>query len=267
MLDWLENLAELNLFYFGLALLVFLVVAYEVGYRASHSIVQKGWVKSEKTMGSAIIVGGMMTLLAFVLGVSLSIAFSGFQKRQNAIVEEAKAIQSAWFIAGGQADDDAGISIRRQLADYAGIRLSAATSGKSPEEKDSIADQTQTAQKEIWRNVDQLEQQSTNRTSTSLIPKLTEAFGGAVEQRQAFDMRVPRHIGRFLAITAFLAMLSIGTHLGMHGNRLTVMPGILIVTVTIAIATISDLSRPYHGNINATPAALQMVVDVLGTKE
>ena len=83
----------------------------------------------------------------------------------------------------------------------------------------------------------------------------------------AFDMRIPRHIGGFLAITAFLAMFSIGTHLGMHGNRLLVMPGILIITVTIAIATISDLSRPYHGNVNASPAALQRMVDVLGTKE
>jgi len=250
-----------------LALVAFLMIAFEVGYRAGHGIVQKGWVNSEKTMGSANIVGGMMMLLAFVLGVSLSIAFSGFQKRQNSIVEEAKAIQSAWFIAGVQADDKARISIRRQLADYAGVRLSAATSGKSPEERDRIANQTNEAQKEIWRDVNQLVQQSTNRSSALLILKLTEAFGGTVIQRQAFDMRVPKHIGKFLAITAFLAMLSIGTHLGMHGNRLTVMPGILIVTVAIAIATISDLSRPYHGNINATPAALQRMVDVLGTKD
>ena len=62
------------------------------------------------------------------------------------------------------------------------------------------------------------------------------------KRRQAFDMRIPVHIG-------------------MVGPRLWFISGVLVVTVVGAIGMVSDLSRPYHGAVNVSSNALQWTID------
>ena len=260
MLDWLVKLAEYNVLVFMLALFALLFVALELGFLGGRLAKQKAWVSKEATQSSGVIIGGMMTFLAFFMGMSLSIAFAGFQHRQAGVVTEAKAIETAWYMAGTQSENG-GADIQSLLGEYAMVRIRASSMVSSDEERPDVFRVTGDLQNKTWEIASQIEEEQGTFAAGLLLSALTEMFNSSTQQRQAFDMRVPVHIGKLLVITATAALLLIGFHIGMIGTRLWFTSGLLVITVVGAIGLISDLSRPYHGGINVAPNALQWTID------
>ena len=260
MFDWLINLAEQDVIVFSVFLFGLLFVALEAGYLGGRVAKRRAWVAKEATQSSGIIVGGMMTFLAFFLGMSLSIAFTGFQHRQHAVVSEANAIESAWLLAGAQSDHG-GNDLQVLLRDYTAVRFKAASPASSAENLAAIARDAGALQSKAWTLATKIDGREKTYSTGLLLESLTEAFNASTLKRQAFDMRIPAHIAQLLALTASSAMLLIGFHIGLVGTRLWIPSGLLVITVVGAVALISDLSRPYHGGINVSPDALQWVLD------
>ncbi|MGI9364360.1 MAG: hypothetical protein ACR2O8_04190 [Rhizobiaceae bacterium] len=243
-----------------LALFLLLFLALEIGFLGGRLAKQNDWVAKEASQSSGVIVGGMMTFLAFFLGMSLSIAFSGFQQRQAGVISEANAIETAWFLAGAQ-NESQGIELQNTIRDYAAVRIRASSSNGTAGQLSETVEESAQLQTKAWMLASQIENRENTYLSGALLQALTKAFNASIQQRQAFDMRVPVHIGKLLVITATSALLLIGFHIGMIGTRLWFPSGLLVATVVGAIGLISDLSRPFHGQLNVSPNALQWILD------
>ena len=92
----LTAIAERSLLAFGLLLLLLQLLAHEVGYRIGRRQNRNSHVRSETT---AIVQGGILGLLAFVLALTLSFASSRFNERRQGTLVEANAIGTAWLRA------------------------------------------------------------------------------------------------------------------------------------------------------------------------
>jgi hypothetical protein len=90
-------IANWSVFAFALLLFVAQMLAHEVGYwLGSRRRAHGGEVQAE---GVGVVVGGMLSLLAFVLALTLSFANSRFSERVEGTLAESNAIGTAWLRA------------------------------------------------------------------------------------------------------------------------------------------------------------------------
>jgi hypothetical protein len=258
--ELLLEIADQNLKLFGLAFFTLLTFAVEVGYRTGLFVKRKGLIPEDSGTGAGFMLGGMLALLAFFLGIALSISSSQYQERQALVLAEANAIGSAWLIAGAQADNT-GADIRRLLETYTKVRISAIEGVRTSKDKLRIVQRTGALQNEIWAVASDIAKQAPTTVSTLLLTALTEAFDNSVSQRAAFDKRIPTHLARLLTITTILALMAAGLSLGFHGNRMFLMSSLLVLVMVGAIALIIDISRPYQGATHISPDPLIWTLD------
>jgi Zn-dependent protease with chaperone function len=90
------EIGEWSLLAFGTLLLLVLLIAHEVGYWIGLRHKARSDSRSES---AAIVVGGILGLLAFVLALTLSFASSRFNERREGTLIEANAIGTAWLQA------------------------------------------------------------------------------------------------------------------------------------------------------------------------
>ena len=91
----LAAIANWSVFAFALLLWVAQMLAHEAGYWfGSRRRARGGEVQAE---GVGVVVGGMLSLLAFVLALTLSFANSRFSERVEGTLTEANAIGTAWL--------------------------------------------------------------------------------------------------------------------------------------------------------------------------
>ena len=105
------------------------LLAHEVGYRLGFS--QKNRAAGGRSEGAAIVVGGILGLLAFVLALTLSFSSSRFNERRQGTLAEANPIGTAWLRAEaiGQPRGD---EIARLLEQYTKVRLDFVRAGRRP---------------------------------------------------------------------------------------------------------------------------------------
>jgi hypothetical protein len=89
----LTAVAQQSLFAFGSLLVLLQLLAHEVGYWIGYRQRDRSDGRSES---AAIVVGGILGLLAFMLALTLSFASDPFSKRGQGTLNEAKAIGTAW---------------------------------------------------------------------------------------------------------------------------------------------------------------------------
>jgi hypothetical protein len=95
------------------------MLAHETGYWVgARRRARGGEVQAE---GVGVVVGGMLSLLAFVLALTLSFANSRFSERVEGTLSEANAIGTAWLRAEA-IEHERGPEIARLLEEYALVR-------------------------------------------------------------------------------------------------------------------------------------------------
>jgi hypothetical protein len=260
MIKLMLELTEQNLALFGLAFFTITILALEIGYRGGVFIKLKGWIHHKSEMSGGFIVSGMLMLLAFFLGTALSIANDEYRERQAVVLAEANAIGSAWLIAGAQTDNT-GADVQRLLETYTKVRITAVKDVQTPGDELRIVKRTGALQNEIWAKASDIAKRTGDRYSALLFTALNETFDNSVSQREAFDKRIPAHLAKLLGITAILAVMAVGLYLGTLGNRMLVMSTLLVFMFTGAVVLISDLSRPYEGQIRVSPDPLIWTLD------
>ena len=115
----LAAIANWSVFVFAVLLWVAQMLAHEAGYwfgsrRRAHG----GAVQAE---GVGVVVGGMLSLLAFVLALTLSFANNRFSERVEGTLVETNAIGTAWLRAEA-IGHVRGPEIARLLEEYTRLR-------------------------------------------------------------------------------------------------------------------------------------------------
>jgi len=231
----LDNLSVFSIF---IGTFVFILVVFEIGYQIGKHFRSYGENKNDTTQGP--MVGGVMTMLVFVLAFIFSMSASRFDDRKMNLLYEVNAITSAYLRADVLAQPRR-TEIKRLLREYVNIRLQAI------EENNIEMGITKSIelQQRLWSLVTEVEQQNLNALNPMLIRSVNNMI--TLHERRvdaAIRDRIPGNIWFTLfAIMAF-SMLTIGTQTGLIKTRrlIQVVPAVLALTALITLVV--DLDRP-----------------------
>lgn len=261
--DLLGLAADQSLLLLFFALVALLLAVTEGGYRLGRRTFDRREADEPVRSGIGFIVGGILGLLAFLLGITLSLAESRHEERRAVVLGEANAIGTAWLRAGVIGGDE-GARMQRLIADYAEVRLRVYRDIRSSAEADRLGAETATRQTELWAIAAGVAKAAPTPISGLMLSALNEMFDLATTQKRSYTERVPVHILRLLLWTSIIAVGAMGYHFGVGGSRQLVMSSLLLVLWASAIVLIIDINRPRQGTVTVSYAPLEWTIQGFG---
>ncbi|WP_431270646.1 hypothetical protein [Dankookia sp. P2] len=183
MAELMNALAERGMLPLGAFLLALLLLANELGYRIGRWRAANRLEAMESNIG--MLTTGMLGLLAFTLGLTISIAESRYEARRDLVVTEANAIGTAWLRAGLVRGPE-GAELRQGLEEYTRIRLDYTRAGPDLEAEAALNAATNAIQTRIWALAQTATLRDPTPVMTSLVTALNETFDSALSQRFAY---------------------------------------------------------------------------------
>jgi hypothetical protein len=255
----LQTAAEPLIWVLGLILFFGLSAACEAGFRFGRWRKARVSTAEDEVSATSTITAGMLTLLAFILGLTINFAQNRFEARRDMVAVEANTIGTAWLRAKlvGGPDGDA---LAARIADYAKTRL-AFTRADYGGPVDRLNAQTDSQQKAIWALVTSVARNSPTAVSATLINAVNDMIDASLSQRYAFEARVPGNMIYVLGLGTLIAIAAMGYQLGLVGYRQPVLTSLLLLMWTGGIVTTIDLNRPRLGNIRVETTPLEWTID------
>jgi hypothetical protein len=254
----LATLTDTSMFLFGALILVLLFAVNEMGFRLGLWRARNGPSHERDLVGIGSITTGMLGLLAFTLGLTINIAQARFEVRRNQVVQEANAINTAW-LRSRLVSGDEGPIITSLIEAYAKVQLAYVSADFFDAEPKLIV-QTNTLQMQIWQTAQSIARRDSSSVTAALLTALVNMFESAVNERFAFESRVPANLSWMLLAGSLLAIGAMGYHLGVAGSRQVVLTSLLLVMWAGGMVLIADLNRPRIGAIRVDPAPLRWVL-------
>jgi hypothetical protein len=247
----------------GAVLFVILVAACEVGFRVGRW--RGGRIAKSEAENSAasILTGGMLALLAFMLGLTVSFAQSRFEARRDLVAVEANAIDTAWLrarlVGGSEGDAMAGL-----IMEYAKDRL-AFTRAELGGAVQTVDTESDGVKQRIRSFATALARRSPTTITGSVVTALNAMFDASVSQRFAFAGRVPPGILTLLVAGAVLAIGAVGFQLGLAGQRQPVLSSLLLAMWVGGIVMTVELNWPRHGTVRVDASPLVWTIDEMAS--
>jgi len=244
---------EAGMAVFGVFLFLVLSAACEVGFRAGRWRRGNSAETEEEMAAVSTLTGGMLALLAFMLGLTVSFAQSRFEARRELVAVEANAIDTAWLrarmVGGGDGEAMAGL-----IVDYAKDRLAFTVADlRGPLE--ALIARSDADKRQLWTIATGVARRSPTPVTATLITALNAMFDASVSQRFAIVGRVPPGILTLLVVGSVLAIGAMGYQLGLGRQRQTVLSSLLLAMWVGGMVITVDLNRPRLGSlrIDASP--------------
>ncbi len=255
----LLDVAALGAVPFGILLFALQIVALEAGFVVGR---RRSDGRGEPPAGVGIVVGGMLTLLGFVLALTLSSASGRFEARRAGTLAEANAIGTAWLRAKA-IGHPRGEDIARQIVDYTHLRMDFVSAGFNAKELDAINSRTNTMQTEIWHNLTDIVHDRQDAVAAQLMAALNDMFDSATAERFAFAFIVPQLVWLIIGL-AILSVAGVGYQLGLRGVAVRTLSILLIGMWTVVATLILDLGSPRLGSIRTGTAAYEWTLSGFG---
>jgi len=244
--------ANLNEIETVLALLVALVLALEIGFRAGRGTAME--TSSAEAAQIGVIQAALLGLLALLLAFSFAAAGARFMERQDLILQEANAIGTATLRADLLAEPSRS-DLRAALKRYTALRLTKAARGASDIDPALLADMER-QQGLMWQ------------AATSGVAVRPEAVRAVLDPvNEVLDLystrlaarrkHLPALVLTLLVTCSILAVGVIGFGCGLSRKRHMVMTGSLALLIGAALWITIDLDRPRQGWIQLSDAPLQ----------
>jgi hypothetical protein len=247
----LAAIANWSVFAFAALLWATQMLAHEAGYWfGSRYRAHGGDAHAE---GVGVVVGGMLSLLAFVLALTLSFANTRFGERIEGTLSEANAIGTAWLRAEA-IDHVRGPAIATLLEEYIQVRRDFVRESSDQTAIDELNQRTNALQTKIWGHMAAIIREQPNVVSTSLMTALNDAFDHATIERFAYYLRLPPPLFWLLLGMTLLGMAALGFQLGITGKQVHILVASLSIMWTVVIVDILDLASPRIGAFRASPA-------------
>jgi len=253
MREMIDPIAAHGLGWVGVVIGLILILACEAGYRIGEWQARRKGQRETAHVGT--LTAGMLGLLAFILGLAISIAEERFEARRHLVVDEAKAIGTSRLRAQVVAGEE-GAAIQRLLADYTRLRIAYTIDDASDREERKLLARSQALQAEIWALAAAVARREPTTVSVALLAVLNDTFDAAMAQRYAYESRVPSHIMWLLLIGAVLSIGALGFQFGVAGRRHAVLSSFLIGMWAGGMLLIIDLNRPTAGFIRPDASPL-----------
>jgi hypothetical protein len=244
-METLAAIAEVGVWAFGFVLFVAQTIAYVAGHEAGRRVRLSRHGDFESV---GAVVAGMLSLLAFVLALTLTFANARFTERRVGTLAEANAIGTAWMRAAA-VGGPRGEEIARLFDRYVQVRADFVRAGRDERAIEAINHETSALQTAIGGHVAAIVREKPDPVSAALMTSVNEAFDASAAERFSFEMRLPPQIFWLLLALTFTSMASLGYQLGLRGRTPRGLVMLLTVMWTAVIVAILDLATARVGAI------------------
>jgi len=200
-----------------------------------------------------VVQGATLTLLALLIGFTLSMAVSRFDQRKNYEEEEANAIGTELFRAELLGAPHAA-QVKALLAQYLQLRIEYYKTRDS-HELDIINAKTAALESQLWAAVRDAALAQPNPITALAVAGMNDVLNTQGYTQAAWLNRIPISAWMLMIVIAFFSSLmqGYGTR-GASGRRVVLF--VLPVTVSLSLALIADIDSPRAGLIRVAPVNL-----------
>ena len=231
-------------------LLVLLPLAATLGATVLHTRVP---LADEARENYKIVQGATLTLLALLIGFTLSMAVGRYDQRKNLEEEEANAIGTEYLRAdliGGEG----AAQTRALLARYVQARIQFYKT-RNADELEQINRATGDLQTQLWAQVRDAAKAQPNPITALVVAGMNDVINSQGYTQAAWINRIPVSAWALMIIIAFFSnlMQGYGVH-GATGRRVLLF--VLPITVSLSLSLIADIDSPRGGLIRVVPQNL-----------
>jgi hypothetical protein len=203
----------------------------------------------------------IFTLLALVIGFSLSMAVSRYDQRKNLEEEEANAIGTE-YARSDLADASVKAQIKGALVRYTRLRLEDYQARKSLEVT-RIARDTAAIQSELWELATEVAKDKPTPIGATIVTGMNDVLNSEDYSEAARINHIPSGVWFLLILIALFGCVAQGY--GAKGKvRKDLIVIILPVTLALSLALIADIDSPRAGIIRVQPQNLTRLLQALG---
>lgn len=207
-----------------------------------------------------IVQSSTLTLLALLVGFSLSMAVSRYDQRKNLEESEANAIGTEYSRAD-LADTAVSAQIKSGLVRYAQLRV-ADYRTSNLQELERIGRDTANLQSELWRLATQVAKDKPTPIGALVVAGMNDVLNSQDYSEAARINHIP--LGAWFLMICIAVFGCVVQGYGAKGNlRKGPLITILPVTVPLSLALIADIDSPRGGIIHVQPQNLNRLVQSL----
>jgi hypothetical protein len=207
----------------------------------------------------------MLGVLALVLGFTFSVALQRFDRRSEAVIDEANAIGTTYlraYLLPASVRND----VLTSLQEYLGLRVE--TGGVAldrHDERRALIARAAAVQDVIWRYARQAADEDPSLATTGLfIQSLNDTIDAFGRRNAEFDRHVPE-VAWYVLYGVFLIVVGVmGFSAGLSGNRPFAVNYIMAAVVVLLMLLITDLDRPWRGIITVSQASMLELQSAVG---
>jgi hypothetical protein len=247
------NLVDLDFLYsqdewvVQLCFFALLMAAGEMGFRLGRYAAASATVKKGKAQVS-VIEGSLLGVLGLLLGFTMSMAVSRFERRTQLVLDEANAIGTAYLrtqlLPAPGAAEMAGL-----LREYVAIRVRHANY-HDPGQLAAVRREAQKLQTRLWAiAVERAQADSNPLIAVQVVQSLNQIIDLDAARWMAFLDRVPSAVIYVNALVALFAAILAGYAFGIDGARKIFPMCVLGIAITVVLGVILDLDSSRVGSI------------------
>ena len=244
----LIEVGEISLLLLGAICVLFQYVALWIGAWFGHRSRARHAGDGDPTEGVGIVVGSLLGLLAFALGLTLSIAESRFEERRRVAVDEANAIGTAWLRAHAVGGEH-GLAVARELETYTRRRIEWMQAPPKDIPGRMAREAAEHAQSIVWGHAVVLARERPDPVVAQLLASLNETIDLAATQRWAFRGQIPPQLPWLLLALTVAGVAGIGVQWGLKGRWHPWVAMLLLSGWSACLVLIVDFASPRLGDI------------------
>ncbi|MCI3204977.1 MULTISPECIES: hypothetical protein [Pandoraea] len=236
--------------YLFLTLIVLLSVAAAMGAVGLQRVMP---ISDDARDNYTVVQGATLTLLALLIGFTLSMAVSRYDQRKNLEEEEANAIGTQYLRAELLGERQA-TKLKALLRDYVKLRIEFYRT-RDTDQLDTINAKTADIQTQLWNGVRESAAEQSNPIVALAVAGTNDVINTQGYTQAAWLNRVPISAWTLMIAIAFFGNLMQGYGArGAAGRRILLF--VLPVTLSLSLSLIADIDSPRGGLIRVVPQNL-----------
>jgi hypothetical protein len=242
----------------GLLLVIILLAAIEVGYRAGFRT-RDVW-KNAEAGGGNVVLTSMLGLLGLILAFTVASGVSHHKVRKQAVIAEANALGTA-FLRADLFADPGRTGLKQALLAYARTRTVASGKALSADRFREIIDRSLQEKAKLWPATQQvLRQNGPAPIVASLVAAVNDVMDlHTIRVAAVFD-RLPRIVLVMLVFIAAASLAVAGFNAGISGRMSRWRMTALALVLAGVMLLIIDFDRPISGFIHVDHDSIHSVI-------
>ena len=230
-----------------LGMVVFIMLAIELGYRYGRSVHKRS--EDEKESPVTAIAGSILGLVAFMLAVTFGLVANRFDERKSLVREEANAIRTAWARSDFLPEPERA-QARQMFYEYVDrvlVAIQSIQSGKMPlSQMEQVVAESKATRQKLWDMAVTNARKDMNSDVAALYIESLNDMASVQSNRVMIGLRhrVPPPIWIVLHTLTFCGMAAVGYQTGIAGSRRSSSRPFLAISFSVVVTLIAALDRP-----------------------